>query len=272
MTTYVRASSLWCEVEGAAIHHADLAPNAAREAQAFDLLDDGEKMRWRRFRTAAPRRRFAVCRAELRRVIAERLGCSNHQLSFGKGAHGKPFALVDGECASLGFNISHSDTHGLIAVAAHDRLGVDVEERAPGRDLDGIGSMVFGPTERRVLALAEGARKVQLFYRLWTLKEALIKAQGSGFALNPAGFEVPEAMLHGARSGVLQLPREPARSWRLIDLGEARFAAALAYGIPPVSPTERPKNDRNRHDHSAARTNLTPSPVPAAVAAPEVAD
>ena len=172
-----RGSSLWCEVEGVAIHHMDLTADAVREEQAFVLLDDEEKMRWRRFPTAAPRRRFALCRAAARRVLAERLGCSNRQLSFGKGRHGKPFALVDGECAPGSFNVSHSGGHGLIAVGSREHLGVDVEERAPGRDLDGIGSMVFGPTEQRVLALAAGSRKLRIFYRLWTMKEALIKAQ-----------------------------------------------------------------------------------------------
>ena len=236
MTTNARSSSLWYESEGFAIHHVDLAPDADREAQAFALLDDEEKSRWHRFPTAAPRRRFALCRAELRRILAAQLGCSNRQLSFGKGEHGKPFALVDGGYKPVGFNVSHSGRHGLIAIGSRDRLGVDVEERASGRDLEGIGSMVFGPAEQRVLALAAGSRKVQIFYRLWTMKEALIKAQGSGFAMNPAGFEVPEAMLQGARSSILQLPREPASNWRLVDLGEARFAAALAYRVSPPSP------------------------------------
>ena len=236
-TTESQWWSPWREAEGATIFHVDLAPDASRETCAFALLDDEEKTRWRRFLAVAPRRQFALCRAALRVTLAERLGCSNRRLSFGYGEHGKPFARVDGRRAPVGFNASHSGPHGLIAVAAHDWLGVDVEERTPRRDLDGIGSMVYGPTERRLLAFAAGSQKVHLFFRLWSMKEALIKALGSGFSLNPSGFEVPEPMLHGVRSSVIQFPHAPSSSWCLIDLGEHRFAAAFAYRVPPSCPS-----------------------------------
>ena len=225
--------SPWREAEGATILHVDLMPDEDSEARAFALLDDEERVRWHKFPVAAPRRRFALCRAALRIALAERLGCSNRRLSFGHGEHGKPFALVDGRRAPVGFNVSHANRHGLIAVAAHDWLGVDVEERAPGRDLDGIGSMVYGPTEQRLLTIAAGSRKVHLFYRLWSMKEALIKALGSGFSLNPSRFQIPAPMLHGVRASAFRFPHDPSSSWRLIDLGEDRFAAALAYRVPP---------------------------------------
>ncbi len=232
-TTESRWWSPWREIEGATILHVDLASQADREARALALLDDEEKARWRRFPVAAARRRFALCRAALRVSLAERLGCSNGRLSFGYGGYGKPFALVDGRRAAIGFNVSHGGQHGLIAIAENEWLGIDVEERALRRDLDGIGRMVYGPAERRMLAVAAGSRKVHLFYRLWSMKEALIKALGSGFSLNPSGFEVPEAMLHGVRSSEFQFPHAPSNSWCLIDLGEDRFAAALAYRVPP---------------------------------------
>lgn len=219
-------------MEGATVFHVDLAPDADREARAFALLDDEEAARWHRFRAAAPRRRFALCRAALRVALAERLGCPERRLSFGYGEHGKPFAVVDGRPAAVGFNVSHGGRHGLIAVAARGWLGVDVEERVPGRDLAGIGGMIYGPTERRLLAEAGGSRALRLFYRIWTLKEALIKAAGTGLFLDPSGFEVPEPMLHGARSGVFRFPDAPSGDWSLVDLGECRFAAALAYRLP----------------------------------------
>lgn len=227
--------SPWRLAEEATVLHVDLAPDADREASAFRLLDDEEKARWHRFPVPAPRRRFALCRAALRIALAERLGCSNRYLSFGYGEHGKPFALVDGRRVPVGFNVSHGSRNGLIAIASYDWLGIDVEERAPGRDLDGIGSMVYGPGERRLLENAPGPQKVYLFYRLWSMKEALIKALGSGFSLNPSSFEVPEQMLHGLRSSVFNFPHSPSSNWCLIDLGERRFAAAFAYRVPSSS-------------------------------------
>ena len=156
----------------------------------------------------------------------------NDELSFGYLEHGRPFALVNGRRAQAGFNVSHSGRHGLIAFAEHDWLGIDLEERVPRRGLDSIGGRVCSPMERRVLAATSDGRKVQLFFRLWSMKEALIKALGRGFALDPSSFEVPECMLHGVRSSVVRLSYGSVNAWRLVDLGETRFAAALAYRLP----------------------------------------
>ena len=217
------------ETEGVTILHVDLAPNADCEARAFALLDAEEARRARRFVVEPPRRRFALCRAALRINLCERLCCRNERLSFGYLEHGKPVAQVSGQRIPIGFNLSHSGRHGLIAIAEHEQLGIDVEERKPDRDFDRIGKRVYGPAERRLLTRAAGASKAAFFYRLWTLKEALIKALGTGFTLNPSTFEVPAPMLRGERSGRFQFPHQPQDNWHLADLGEPRFAAALAF-------------------------------------------
>ena len=220
---------LWRETEGVTILHLDLTPCADREARAFALLDAEETRRAQRFLVEPPRRRFALCRAALRVNLCQQLDCRNERLSFSYLKHGKPVAEVDGQRIPIGFNLSHSGGHGLIAIAAHEHVGIDVEERKPGRNFEGIGKRVYGPAERRLLAQADGPRKAALFYQLWTLKEALIKALGSGFKLNPASFEVPEPVLRGERSSQFRFPKRPEDSWQLMDLGEPRFAAALAF-------------------------------------------
>ena len=233
----------WRETDGVTVLHVDLAPDSERERRAFLLLDEEEKSRWCRFLSVRARRQFVLCRAALRIILCGQLGCSNRQLAFGYLEHGKPFAKVHGQRAAIGFNVSHSGGHGLMAFAEDERLGVDVEERVPGRDFEGIGSLVYGPAERQLLAAAAGVDKMQLFFRLWSMKEALIKAIGAGFSLNPSSFEVPEPMLHGERSGVFRFPHAPSDAWRLLDLGESRFAAALAYRMPSSTPNAAAARD-----------------------------
>ena len=88
-----------------------------------------------------------------------------------------------------------------------------------------------GSNERAALATVEGQERANLFYRLWTLKEALVKALGAGFACDPTAFEVPPGVLQGARSGTICLHPGRAQFWRLTDIGETRFSAAVAYEI-----------------------------------------
>lgn len=196
-------------------------------------LDKVEQARLRRYLHPRPRREFALCRAALRAILCDELGCGNEALSFDTLTHGKPFALVGGRRAPISFNVSHGGQHGLIVLAAAGRIGVDVEERDARRDLDGITRMVFTPAEQAELALASGERKVHLFYRFWTMKEALIKALGTGFSLNPSRFELPPHLRRSAPAGVFRFPQNPAAGWWLENLGNAEFAAAVAYEMVP---------------------------------------
>ena len=225
--------SPWREAENSLLLYVDLRPDPSREEQALALLDDHEQARWNRFVVSRARRQFALCRAALRVNLCERVGCSNRELSFGYLKHGKPFARVNGVRSNAKFNVSHSGQHGLIGFARQAALGVDLEVRAPRKDFDGIGSSVYGPQERIALSAVAGREKADFFYRLWTLKEALIKALGTGFSLNPSRFEVPQPILDGERSAVFRFPHRPSDPYWLEDLGEPRFAAARAYRLTP---------------------------------------
>ena len=151
-------------------------------------LDNSERERWRKFEHAGARRRFVLCRAALRAILCEELRCDNERLTFGELRHGKPFALVDSAPAPISFNVSHGGKHGLIAVAPKGRLGVDVEERTHRRDFDRLIEAAFGPSEQVDLKRERASGGFHLFYKLWTVKEALIKALGTGLSLDPGYF------------------------------------------------------------------------------------
>ena len=220
---------LFKRIDDIEIFHVDLTPNDDFEAVAFSWLDGDERERWRRFLFAGPKRRFALCRAALRREICDRVGCQNGQLSFEEAEHGKPFAVVDGTRVPISFNVTHSGQHGLIAFGSTERLGIDIEERTANRHIELLSETVFGPNERRELASVAGQRKIELFFNLWTVKEALVKALGVGMSLDPSEFEVPLAMRRGARRGVFRFPHLPDTEWQIENLSNEHFAAAIAY-------------------------------------------
>ena len=230
--------SLWsafATTAGVEIAHVDLRPDTFREAEAYAWLDDPERASWRRY-LPGPRRRFSLCRAALRAFLCSRIGCSNDELSFGTSRHGKPFAVVRGTPSPFSFNLSHAGDHGLIALAPGGRIGVDVEERVDRRNLDELIDAVMGPDEKAELAALEGVFRVRLFYRIWTCKEALVKALGTGFSTDVSRFQVPFNLRQGDTAGTFRFPHLPAVAWGLRDVGSDAFAAALAYELPAGGP------------------------------------
>ena len=225
-------SVLWhpfYDSRAATVVHVDLALHASRETAALDWLDETERSRRRRFLYPRPSREFTLCRAALRSLLCRELGFRNSDLSFETSKFGKPSARIGGVPVPAVFNVSHSGRHGLIALAREGRIGVDVEERSTRRNLDGYIRQLFAPEERAELEKASGYAKVELFYRLWTLKEALVKAVGAGLSLDTTRFEIPAAMLRGETTSVFRFPETPSVRWCLENIGNAHFAAAIAY-------------------------------------------
>ena len=109
---------------------------------------------------------------------------------------------------------------------------MDVEERGARRDLDALIAAVLTRVERAELASSSGGDRIGRFLSLWTIKEALLKALGTGLQLDMAGFEVPPAMRRGMTAGVFRFPHLPAVAWRIENLGNEHFAAALAHERP----------------------------------------
>ncbi|MXX22600.1 MAG: 4'-phosphopantetheinyl transferase superfamily protein [Rhodospirillales bacterium] len=216
-------------VGSATVLHVDLAPAPEREWAALTCLDEGELLRWSRFEYSGPRRQFVLSRAALRAVLCRELACGNDELAFGVSAHGKPFARVRDRPADISFSVSHGGWHGLIAFAPDGRLGVDIEERVERRRLDVLIDAALGTEERAEVASAQGPDRLQHFFKLWTMKEALQKADGRGIKLDATTFEIPRAVRHGEAGGTLELPQAPGVAWHVRDLGEERFAAAIAH-------------------------------------------
>ena len=221
----------------ATVFHVELAPNGGHEASALSWLDDNELQRWRKFVHPGARRRFGLCRAALRVLLCERLDCDNGRLSFGTSRYDKPFALVDYLPAPVSFNVSHSGDHGLIAFASEGRIGIDVEQRTQRRDFDRLIEAAFGKDEQAVLTSAGGQFRIYLFFKLWTIKEALIKALGTGFSYDPANFEAPAPMRMGASAGIHRFAELPDMTWKVVDIGNEDFAAAIAHEENPSGNT-----------------------------------
>ncbi|MBO9872980.1 MULTISPECIES: 4'-phosphopantetheinyl transferase family protein [Xanthomonas] len=118
--------------------------------------------------------------AQARRLLAGELALPAAQLPLRRDARGRPG--LHAPLAHLDTGWSHSGDYLLVAVAAHARLGVDIERPRPRPRLLELAQRFFHPDEVALLAALAMPAREALFFRLWCAKEALLKAHGHGIA------------------------------------------------------------------------------------------
>lgn len=150
------------------------------------LLTDEEQARCERLRTEGARRRYLGARLLSRYALSARTGRPPDSWRFRRGAHGRP--EPEPACGGLRFNLSHTD--GLIAcVVTHGRrCGVDVERTPAPPDAVTYLSWHFAPAERAELAALPPAARADRLSELWVLKEAYLKALGTGMTRGLSSF------------------------------------------------------------------------------------
>ncbi|WP_170139378.1 4'-phosphopantetheinyl transferase family protein [Larkinella arboricola] len=136
-------------------------------------LSTDEQHRAQRYFHEKDRNRFLVTRGLLRLLLGQCIHQKPSEIQF--VTHGKKPGLPAG--CNWHYNVSHSGDWALIAVSTHP-VGIDIEKIDSDFRFQDIVPEVFSPDEQRYLQKHSAART--LFYRLWTRKEALVKATGQG--------------------------------------------------------------------------------------------
>jgi 4'-phosphopantetheinyl transferase len=205
-----------------------VTPDATLEAEARQVLSADEHARAARFAQAGDRARYVLTRAALRQLLAERVGIPPADLSFTTTRYGKPELVGD---SVWQFNGAHSGAWALIAIAEGARVGVDVEQQRPGDVIERLTPRFTSADEQQALAALPATQRAAWLYQLWTLKEAVMKASGEGFQMDPRSLSLcvpPGTSTPFARQA--RHPRE-SRTYHLYTLTHAMPAgywAALA--------------------------------------------
>jgi 4'-phosphopantetheinyl transferase len=194
------------------------------DAAAASVLSEDERARAARFKFDRDREAYVRAHAALRAIVGRALGVAAGEVEFTFGPHGKP------RVGALELNLSHAGALALVALGPRP-LGVDVERTAP-IDPPGpheVAVQYFSPAERAELARA--ADPLAAFYRVWTRKEAFLKATGEGLSRPLDSFDVSAGA--GAALVATRPDRDEAARWVMIDLAvPAGYAAALCVAAP----------------------------------------
>lgn len=148
----------------------------------FPELTPDEVRRAERYLVEPPRRQFVMTRVALRRVCGELLSLPPRDVTFEFAQFGKPLVAVVQNPNGLAFNVTHSGPSAVIAIGWRRRIGVDIEVANPRLNWRGLAKRFFSAGEQEQLAALPEPQQQTGFYRVWTGKEAFLKATGLGMS------------------------------------------------------------------------------------------
>lgn len=211
-----RLGTVLAPTAGAAdVWFARVGEHAAEVDRLADaVLTAAERRTLSAYRTRDTAERFVVTRSLVRCVLAKLLRVAPTDVPVRQTESGKP--VVDG----VHFNVSHSGDLVLLAASADREVGIDLERR---RDIHRVEALVqrwLTPEEREDVGrrVANGADPSEAFLRVWSFKEARLKALGVGIArASMASFRAVDAV-----------PLDDLLA-QIVGPGDAGYVGALAF-------------------------------------------
>ena len=162
--------------------------------------------------------RYSASRGAMRHLLGDFTGAAPHTLAFTRGPFGKPdLAGPDGPACAFNF----SDNEGHWAACMHAdadlALGIDIEaeRRFEGAD-EGLVQLILSPDEYALWRTAPQSFQAAALCRVWTGKEAVLKAIGTGLQRNMREFDI--GWESGSRAvSLADMAGRPA-TWHVHDL------------------------------------------------------
>jgi len=204
------------------IYHADIGDAGRIDlGSCWTVLSKAEKDRAERFHFDIHRNRYVRANGQLRAILSHYLGIPAGEIPIETERRGKPF-VAGADCQ---FNMSHSADTAVFAVSDGGTVGIDVELFDRKVEIDDLSRHYYTASEQQALARLEEAEKHEMFFWLWTAKEARMKVTGEGLALDPRKIDV---VIEKGRPSAYRLPATPETSLLPVVLDGLKGACCVA--------------------------------------------
>ena len=132
------------------------------------------------------------------------------------------------------FNLSHSEERAVLAISDTAEVGIDLEHVRPIEHVD-LARRYFHPDEMAAItASARYEEQRRAFFRIWTLKEAVVKALGMR-PVDTSSNSLPSRSMR-RRPGLVVAPQDAPPTWWLQSTTADGYCRALA--VPGVGEVE----------------------------------
>lgn len=210
-----------------------LITDAALLRKYETILSVAEHLRWQGLECSKVKRRYLITRAMIRTILSAALGCSLSDFELVVSDKGKPQLLhSDG----WQFNLSHSHDVAVLAITRHVQLGVDLEYKPREMRALPIARSYFSEAEITLLESLPENEVNECFLSLWTLKEAYLKAVGSGLS---GSLKSCRFLLNHQRA-TIAISVDPPLVKRFIDCWQCEYDIAYQLAITTLSDKKNP--------------------------------
>jgi phosphopantetheinyl transferase len=115
-----------------------------------------------------------------KKILAHYLSLSESDILIEKDEMGRP--VIIRPITNLSFSTSYTRSCSVFVLSRAGPIGVDVEDINSEPNILNIAQRFFHRNEYEYLLKISEKNQVHTFYLLWTLKEAYLKAMGTGLA------------------------------------------------------------------------------------------
>lgn len=151
----------------------------------LSFIDENKKLKINKFKNNDDKIRTLVGDILIRSIICNRLHIFNKEIEYEYNSYGKPNLKNN---KGFYFNISHSGIW-VVAVVDYRPVGIDIE-KVSTIDYTSIARRFFKNDEYRWLLAQKKNKRLEDFYKLWTLKESYIKMVGTGLTMPLNSFSI----------------------------------------------------------------------------------
>lgn len=151
----------------------------------LDLLSCSESGKAAGFYFEKDRNLYKTAHISLRLILGLYTEIPPAEIKFVYAENGKPLQEETQNHRNIAFNLSHTFDLAAVGVTTFPQIGIDVEFTGGKEIVRDLAAQISTDEEMKFYENQPVHLQRETFYKLWTRKEALLKACGTGLSIEP---------------------------------------------------------------------------------------
>jgi 4'-phosphopantetheinyl transferase len=145
-----------------------------------ELISAQEVTRAAGFKKSRDAQNYILRHGMVRALLGQYIGKEPQEVRFVHEKSGKPNLDPAGDIHDIHFSLSRTDEMVCLGISRKNRIGLDIVKSDSRYPFSATAEYLFTPGEKQWISQTPSHEQHVRFFRIWSLKEALLKAMGGG--------------------------------------------------------------------------------------------